>query len=272
MKSTSKSKFSILLVILLLILPQYTAFQTPTFAEYTPDETPSEEPMVETNPPMYWIWNENRELLQGSADPDTQMIYLASLTKAYTLNAFLENFKSEITITINTPYNYSKVKVGDTISYTDAITALLIRSCNTVAENMLEAPPKEGFISSSGLPATIDGVRYENKDTPTNVLNAFTEHENLIEIYQRTYDGRFGHTTYRKWTVHDDLYFNFIKTGFTDQAGRCVFIKTNHHYFLFVGWEKHSELVRDSIAMVRLYEKDHAKTDLETLVESYTNE
>ncbi len=59
---------------------------------------------------------------------------------------FLENFQSEVTIKVDTPYNYSKVKVGDTISYVDAITALMIRSCNTVAENMLEAPhPKKVY-------------------------------------------------------------------------------------------------------------------------------
>jgi len=251
--------------ILLFTFYLQITYQIPVFSESIPDEPLSDEKVLDTNTPQFWIWDENQELLYGSSDPDTEMIYLASLTKAYTLNAFLEDFKSEIMITHKTPYNYSGVKVGDTLTYVDAITALLTRSCNTVAENMLNSPPKDDFISSSGLPAIIDGIRYENKDTPTNVLEAFVKNEVLIEIYERIYDGRFGRTTYRKWTAYDDLYFSFLKTGFTDQAQRCVFIKTNHHYFLFVGWEKHSELVSDSIAMVRIYEKDHTPTDLKTL-------
>ncbi|WP_430882861.1 hypothetical protein [Fusibacter sp. JL216-2] len=266
MKSQSVFVTLIWLIILTLTL------QGAGFADNIPDELGQVEAELDVNTPMFWIWNEDLELLQGSADPDTEMIYLASLTKAYTLNAFMKNFKSEITISVDTPYNYSKVKIGDTISYVDAITALLVRSCNTVAENMLDEPPKEGFVSSSGLPVEIDGVRYENMDTPTNVLNAFVENENLIEIYERIYDGRFGHTTYRKWTVYEDLNFCFIKTGFTNQAGRCVFIKTNHHYFLFVGWKKHSDLVRDSISMVRMYEKDHDPCDLKSLGKAYIKE
>ncbi len=103
------------------------------------------------------------------------------------------------------------------------------------------------------------------------MLQEFIKNEDLIEIYHRIYDGRFGHTTYRKWTVYDDIYFNFLKTGFTDQAGKCVFIKTNNHYFLFVGWEKHSELVKDSISMIRMYEDDHTPTDLKTLGQTYMN-
>ncbi len=239
-----------------------------TFSQSIPDDAQALEGTFKIpykNSPQFWIWNDNKKLIYGSSDPDTEIIYLASLTKAYTLNKFIENETLEVTIAHNTPYNYSKVQVGDTLSYVDAITAILARSCNTVAENMLDSPPKEGFISSSGLPAYIDGVRYENKDTPTNVLKAFAKNELLIEIYAKIYDGRFGRTTYRKWTAYDDLYFNFIKTGFTDQAGKCVFIKTNNHYFLFVGWEQHSKLVKDSIAMVRIFEEDHTPTDLKTL-------
>ena len=217
---------------------------------------------------MFWIWDNDLSLVYGSANPDKQMIYLASLTKAYTLNTFLENFKAEIVIKKSTPYNYSKVKIGDTLSYKDAITALLVRSCNTVAENMLDQAPKD-FVTSSGLPAFKDGKRYENKDTASNVLMAFTQNENLIEIYQRIYDGKYGPTTYRKWTAHEGLHFRYIKTGFTDLAGKCVFIRTNNYYFLFVGWDKHSELVKDSISMVKMYEKDHSVPDLKSLGEIY---
>lgn len=259
-------------ITLLLVMTLSMNFQAPVYGDAIPDDLSEGEEELDVNAPMFWIWNEDLELLQGSGDPDTEMIYLASLTKAYTLNAFMENFKPEITISVDTPYNYSKVKIGDTMSYVDAITALLVRSCNTVAENMLDGPPKEGFVSSSGLPVEIDGVRYENMDTPTNVLEAFVENETLIEIYERIYDGRFGHTTYRKWTAYNDLNFCFIKTGFTNQAGRCVFIKTNHHYFLFVGWEKHSELVRDSISMVKMYEKDQTPCDIKDLGKAYIQE
>jgi len=257
--------------ILLLVFCLQITYATPVFSESVPDDSIPEEAILDVNTPQFWIWDENHELIHGSSNPDTEMVYLASLTKAYTLNAFLENFKPEILITRNTKYNYSGVKIGDTLTYVDAITALLTRSCNTVAENMLDTPPKEGFVTSSGLPAIIEGIRYENQDTPTNILHAFAENEVLIEIYERIYDGRYGHTTYRKWTAYDDLHFNFIKTGFTDQAGRCVFIKTNNHYFLFVGWTKHSELVRDSIAMVRIFEKDHTTTELKSLGGSLIN-
>jgi len=257
-------------IISLLVLLFIVTVPSPTYS--VPDDHAHEEVKLEKNSPMFWIWNENLELIEGSTDPDTQEIYLASLTKAYTLNRFLETEQTQVHIQFTTPYNYSKVKVGDTISHMDAITALLVRSCNTVAENMLGAPPKEGFISSSGLPLIVNGTRYENKDSPTNVLNAFVKNENIIEIYQRIYDGRYGHTTYRKWTAHNDLHFCYIKTGFTDLAGKCVFIKTKHHYFLFVGWDKHSELVKDSISMVRIYEEDHTEHDLRSLGEIYTKD
>lgn len=258
-----------LIYLLIILLPVQLLLGSASYANMIPDDYRYELELPEKNSQMFWIWDEDLNLLQGSANPDTQKIYLASLTKAYTLNKFLQSPKDEITITKLTPYNYTKVRIGDTLSYVDAITAILVRSCNTVSENMLDAPPKDGFISSSGLPAIINGVRYENMDTPTNVLNAFVENGSLIEIYQRIYDGKYGHTTYRKWTAHKDLHFSYIKTGFTDQAGKCVFIKTNNHYFLFVGWEKHSQLVNDSISMVRIFEHDHSVPDLQSIGQSY---
>ncbi len=81
-----------LLYIMLLIIPMQFVHQSPVFAESIPDDSIRQDPVSEKNTPMFWIWDENLELLQGSADPDTQIIYLASLTKAYTLNVFFRKF------------------------------------------------------------------------------------------------------------------------------------------------------------------------------------
>jgi D-alanyl-D-alanine endopeptidase (penicillin-binding protein 7) len=199
----------------------------------------------------YTVYDEGSATILASVNSNTTRP-IASITKLLTAAVFLDtkpNLSKLITYRAGdaTPYGYLRIKVGDVISYGDALNALLVGSANNAAPILVRASglSYQEFLKRINAKAKqygatktsivdMHGLSYNDKSTSTDLVkiaaNIFSQYPEIKKITSlRSYDFTTRNTKIKHHLASTDklllngpmptgLKFAGAKTGFINEA------------------------------------------------------